>query len=148
MVWKVLSLAYVKLRTRGPIGWGPYRDWCHFHATGMIKLFLITAHGSMGIGGNVLEKCKVLRLAHKRNETWDKQLLSRDPDRRWCHRHTSVKLSWLQSMDWAAAHWNAAANVHEAIGCYQKRFALVWRWHQLLSGFLPNSHLSRVLHWL
>jgi len=65
----------------------------------MIKLFLITAHGSMGIGGNILEKCKVLRLAHKRNETWDKQLLSRDPDRRWYHRHTSVKLSWLQSMD-------------------------------------------------
>jgi hypothetical protein len=53
----------------------------------------------MGIGGNILEKCKVLRLAHKRNETWDKQLLSRDPDRRWYHRHTSVKLSWLQSMD-------------------------------------------------
>ena len=26
----------------------------------------------------------------------------------------------------------------------KKSFKLVWRWHQLLSGFLANGHLSRV----
>ena len=31
-------------------------------------------------------------------ETRDKRSLGRDPDRSWCHRHTSVKVSWSQSM--------------------------------------------------
>ena len=32
-------------------------------------------------------------------ETWNKELLIRYPDRSWCHRDTSLKLSWSQSMD-------------------------------------------------
>ena len=56
------------------------------------------------------------------------------PDKSWCHRHTSVKLSCLQAMDpwaWAAAHSYAVANVHGAIGCNQKSFPLVCQWHQV-----------------
>ena len=34
--------------------------------------------------------------------------------------------------------------VHGAMGCSQKSFKLVWRCHQLLSGFLAKGHLSRV----
>jgi hypothetical protein len=37
-------------------------------------------------------------------ETRDKQLLGRDSDKSWCHRHTTsmIKLSWSQSMaPWA-----------------------------------------------
>ena len=31
-------------------------------------------------------------------ETRDKWPLGRDPDRNWCHHHTSVKLFWSQPM--------------------------------------------------
>ena len=31
-------------------------------------------------------------------ETRGKRPLGRDPDKSWCHRHTSVKLSWSKSM--------------------------------------------------
>jgi hypothetical protein len=34
--------------------------------------------------------------------------------------------------------------VHGTMGCYQKSFKLVWGCHQLLSGFLANSHMPRV----
>ena len=41
-------------------------------------------------------------------ETRDKRPLDRDPDRSRCHRHTSVKLSWSQSMhpwtEWQHTH--------------------------------------------
>ena len=35
--------------------------------------------------------------------------------------------------------------VHGAMGCRQKNLKLVWRCHQLLSGFLAKGHLPRVL---
>ena len=36
-------------------------------------------------------------------ETRDKWTLCRDPDRSWCHRHTSAKLFWSQPMtSWTA----------------------------------------------
>ena len=31
-------------------------------------------------------------LANNKREIWEKRLLGRDPDRSWCHFHTSVKL--------------------------------------------------------
>ena len=34
------------------------------------------------------------------------------------------------------------------MGWDQIRFSLVWRWHQLLSGSLPNGRISRVSQWL
>ena len=34
-------------------------------------------------------------LAYNRRETWVKRPLGRDPDRSWCHLHTSVKLLQL-----------------------------------------------------
>ena len=34
--------------------------------------------------------------------------------------------------------------VHGAMDCSQKSFKLVWRFHQLLSGFLVKGHLLRV----
>ena len=44
-------------------------------------------------------KLKSSSLAYNRRETWDKRSLDRNLDRSWCHRHTSVKLSWSQPMD-------------------------------------------------
>ena len=35
---------------------------------------------------------KVSDLAYNQRETQEKQQLGRDPDRSWCHHHTSVKL--------------------------------------------------------
>ena len=35
--------------------------------------------------------------------------------------------------------------VHGAMGCAQKSFKPMWRCHQLVSGFLANGHLPRVL---
>ena len=32
-------------------------------------------------------------------ETRDKRPSGNDPDKSWCHRHISVKLSWSQSMN-------------------------------------------------
>ena len=34
--------------------------------------------------------------------------------------------------------------VHEAMGCCQKSFKLVWWCHQLLSGFLSKGHLLQI----
>ena len=42
---------------------------------------------------------KVFGLAYNRHNTQDKRLLGRDLDRSWCHRYTSVKLSWSHPMD-------------------------------------------------
>ena len=39
---------------------------------------------------------------------------------------------------------NTTAPVHGAMGCSQSSFMLVWRYHQLMSGFLANDHLPRV----
>ena len=41
---------------------------------------------------------KVSDLANNLCETWDKRPLDRNPDRSWCHLHTSVKLYWSQPM--------------------------------------------------
>ena len=47
---------------------------------------------------------EVLGLAYKQHETRDNQQFGRDLDRDWCHRHTSIKLSWSQPMDqWVGA---------------------------------------------
>ena len=35
-------------------------------------------------------------------------------------------------------------SVHGAMGCGQKSLGLVWRCHQLLSGFLAKGHLPRM----
>ena len=67
-------------------------------------------------------------------ETRDKRSLGGDPDSSWCHRHTSVKhtrmLQPISMQPWAAT---------------KKSFKLVWGWHHLLSGSIPNGHLSPVL---
>ena len=44
-------------------------------------------------------KVKSSSLAYNQRETRDKQPLDRDLDRSWCHRNTSVKLSWSQPMN-------------------------------------------------
>ena len=48
---------------------------------------------------------KVSDLAFNRRKTRDKRLLGRDPDRSWCHLHTSLKLLWSRLM----APWTSAA---------------------------------------
>ena len=37
-------------RDKRPLGRDPDMSWCHRHTKSMIKLFLVAAHGSMGIG--------------------------------------------------------------------------------------------------
>ena len=39
-------------------------------------------------------------------ETRDKRPLDRDPDRSWCHGHSSVKLFWSAAYECAAAQSN------------------------------------------
>ena len=63
------------------------------------KAFLVTGHGSMGIGGSIRARGEVLGIAYNRRETRDKWPFGRDPDRGWCYSHTSEKFSWLQPMD-------------------------------------------------
>ena len=48
---------------------------------------------------NMRARWKLLVLAQNRPVTWDKRSLGRDPDRRRCHLHNSVKLSWSQPMN-------------------------------------------------
>ena len=98
MVWKILGLDYVKLRTSGH--WvGPGQELISLPHNEYDKAFLVIVHGSMGIGGSIQARWKVLGLAYNRNETRDKWPLGREPDWGWCHLHTNVKLSWLQPMD-------------------------------------------------
>ena len=92
---------------------------------------------------------KVSDLAYNRRETRDNRLLGRDPGRSRCHLHTSLKLFWSRPMSpWtsAAAYECAAAQSMDPWGYDQESFTGVWRWHQLLSGSLPNGRLSRVSH--
>ena len=56
-------------------------------------------HLNFHIGGSIRARWKFLGIAHNWLETRDKRPLGRAPDRSWCHRHTSVKLSWSQPMD-------------------------------------------------
>ena len=75
-------------------GRNPNRGWCHRQTTSLIKLYLVAAYGSMGIGGIIRVKWKLVdELAYNRRETRYKRSLSRDPDRNWCHSHTSVVFS-------------------------------------------------------
>ena len=53
--------------------------------------------------------------------------LVKDPDRSRYHRHSSVKIFWLQP-------WTVI----------KKGFTPEWQWHQLLSGSLSYGHLSPV----
>ena len=63
------------------------------------KAFLVTAHGSMGIGGSIQPRWEVLCLTYNRCKTRGKWPLGKEPDRSWCHRHTPMKISWSQPMD-------------------------------------------------
>ena len=87
--------------------------------------------------------CKVSNLAYNRQETRDKSLFGRDPDWRHCHLHTGLKLFLV------AAH--GSMDIGRSIrvwihGLRSRSFTGVWRWHQLLSGSLPNGCLPRVSH--
>ena len=92
-------------------------------------------------------KVKVLGIAYNRHETRHKQSSGRDLDRGWCHTRTSEKHFWSQPMD-PRTEWQHTRMLPlmslEPWAANQKSFKLVWRWHQLLSGFLPNGRLSRV----
>jgi hypothetical protein len=144
--WKVLGLAYVKLRTSGcwvgnrtGAGVTASNSWLRawigleinlfsfipiisnnkniFHTTSMIKLLQ-----SMGIGSSIWARWKVLGLAYNWCETWENCPLSRDPDRCWCHHHTSVKLCWSQPMvPWTEQQYTSMLPpFHGALGCNQK----------------------------
>ena len=70
-------------RDKRPLGKESDRSWCHRHTTSMIKLFLVAAHASVGIGGSIWARWKVLGQAYNRLETRDKRPFGRDPDRGW-----------------------------------------------------------------
>ena len=57
VVWKVLNLAYNWPETwdKRLLGRDPDRSWCHIHTN--VKLFFVTAHGSMNIGGSIWMCC-------------------------------------------------------------------------------------------
>ena len=42
------------------------------------------------------------------HETWDKQPLGRDPDRSWCHRHTTNMIKIFGHNPWLHGHMTAA----------------------------------------
>ena len=122
----------------------------------------------MGIRGSIRARWQVLGLAYNQCETRDKQPLGSDLDRSSCHCHASVKLFWSQPIaPWktAACHeflvscrlgWElstclyASTDAHGVMGCDEESFIIliVWQWHQLLSGSLPNGRLSQVSCWL
>ena len=85
-------------------------------------------------------------LAYNRRDSRDRRSLSREPNRSWCHLHTSMKLSWSQPMaSWIGGCIRVCCRpVQGSIGCDQESFTIVWRWHQLLFGPLPNGRLSLV----
>ena len=90
---------------------------------------------------------EIFSLFYSRSETQDKRPLGREQDRSWCHRHTSVKLSWSQPMNL----WTERQHTHtllpmsmEPWAAAKQSFTLVWRWHQLLSWSLLNGYLFRV----
>jgi hypothetical protein len=84
------------------------RSWCHRHTTSMIKLFLVEAHDSMGIGGSIWARWKVLSLAYNRCQIQDKRPLGKDPNRSWCHTRMLRPMSM------------------EPWGCDQKSFKLTY----------------------
>ena len=104
---KSSSLSYNRRETRDkrPLGRDPDRSCCHRHTTNMKKAFLVAAHGSMGISGSIRARRKFLGVAFNQRETWVNRPLGRDPDRSWCHLHTSVKLFWSQTI----ALWTSTA---------------------------------------
>ena len=91
---------------------------------------------------------KVSDLAYNQQEIQAKRLLGWDPDRSWCHLHTSLKLFW----SWPMAPWTsaacAAAQSMDPWAAIKKASQECWRWHQLLYASLPNGRLSQVSHQL
>ena len=75
-------------------------------------------------------KCSIS--AYNQRETGEKRPLGRDPDRSWCHLHTSVKHFWAQSM----APWLSAA-------AYECAAAQSWDLWQIssLSFFFVGVHV-------
>ena len=84
-----------KTRDKRPLGRVPNWNWCYRHITNMIKHCWSRPwpHGHRQHTGKVKSSRLILQ------PTRDKRPLARNPDRSWCHRHTSVKLSWLQPKD-------------------------------------------------
>ena len=62
-------------------------------------------------------------------------------DSKACSRGLSVNIELSTSSNESHRHSPA---VHVAMGCGQRSSKLVWRCHQLLSGFLAQDHFPRV----
>jgi hypothetical protein len=114
--WKVLGLTYVKLGTSGC--WVENRTAAGVTAT--LRAFLVAAHDSMGIGCSIQARWKFLGLAYIRHETRDKRPLVRGPDRSWCHRQTSLKLS-LSQPGLSSRILVCCRRCSGAMGCDQKK---------------------------
>ena len=88
-------------------------------------------------------KVKSSSLANNKREIWEKRLLGRDPDRSWCHFHTSVKLFWSQPMvPWtlAAAYECVAAQSMESSAATKK--ALSYSQCDGNTSSCPGSYLT------
>ena len=93
------------------------------------KAFLVAAHSCIGIDDSILAMLKALGISYNRRETRDKRPLGRDPDRSWCHCHTSVKIFLVTthgSMDIGGSIRVCCHSVRGSIGD-QESFTLVWR---------------------
>ena len=87
------------IRDKRPLDRDPDRSWCHYHTTSTIKLFLVAVHGHQW---QHTDKVKSSSLAYNQHETQDKHPLGRDPDRSWCHYHTTIMINAL----WASTATN------------------------------------------
>ena len=101
--WKVLGLAYVKLGTNSrSVG-----TLTRAGVTATLRVWqsiLVAVYRSMGIGRSIWAWWKVLGLAYNRHETRGKQTLGRDPDKSWCHRHTTSMIKLIGRSPWLHEH--------------------------------------------
>ena len=135
--WKVLGLILHETRGKRPLGRDPDRSWCNRHMSTTKDFWLLP----MANSSSTRARWNILGLAHIRSD------MKLGTSGRWIGPRTGAGVTAKAShgsMDWAAAHSYAAADVHGAMGCGQKSFTLVWRWQQLLSGSQPNGCLSQV----
>ena len=104
-----------------------------------INLELRVVYGGQVCRSFYMYKGKVKSSWPSLRETRDKRPFGSDAERSWCHRHISVN-NFLKSF-FSRSPW---FHGHRRQHSLYTSFTLVWRWHQLLSGSLPNGRLSQV----
>ena len=94
VVWKVPHLAYVKLGTSGI--WIGYRIGAGVTAT--LRVWESFFGRSPWLHWHWRQHTGKVKSSRPSLQPMWNSGQGKDPDRSWCHRHTSVKLSWSQPM--------------------------------------------------